>query len=270
MAAGDQFGFLDGDVLPVSAARVVADDPVAGFGGGEADGLEHEVIRGPACADGVQGNDAGCLDVGIVDVPLIRDLFRVADRFFGEANRVHEAVATEAALGRGEVTDDGEHVYHVPCSGVDRDLGADLEASDQVLVCDLIDDVTGEHGVSGEEQEVGVDEVPGDVVVGDVTDDGGDGGRGVGTADDPAGDVDLRSGETTAEAPQHGGHAVAVEELHGVEADGPGQAGQIRRFDPVGVDDDDVPDAEPSEELMRSIPTPPAPMMTTFVAASMA
>jgi hypothetical protein len=57
-------------------------------------------------------------------------------------------------------------------AGIDDEFRADLGAGDQILVGDLVDDVAREHRAGSEEQVVGINEVPGDVVVGDVADDG--------------------------------------------------------------------------------------------------
>jgi hypothetical protein len=59
-----------------------------------------------------------------------------------------------------------------PVAGIDDEFRADLGAGDQILVGDLVDDVAREHRAGSEEQVVGINEVPGDVVVGDVADDG--------------------------------------------------------------------------------------------------
>jgi hypothetical protein len=59
-----------------------------------------------------------------------------------------------------------------PVAGIDDEFRADLGAGDQILVGDLVDDVAREHHAGSEEQIVGINEAPGDVVVGDVADDG--------------------------------------------------------------------------------------------------
>lgn len=53
-------------------------------------------------------------------------------------------------------------------AGIDDEFRADLGAGDQILVGDLVDDVAHEHRAGSEEQVDGINEVPGDVVVGDV------------------------------------------------------------------------------------------------------
>jgi hypothetical protein len=135
-----------------------------------------------------------------------------------------------------------------PVAGIDDEFRADLGAGDQILVGDLVDDVAHEHRAGSEEQVDGINEVPGDVVVGDVADDGDQVYVGLARRSMPCATwTFLRanrraSRRTTIGMPSRFRYA-------SVEAGRLGETRKVGRVDSFGVDHHDVADTEPGELL---------------------
>ncbi len=163
----------------------------------------------------------------VIDVPGT-----LPDRFWLKVDRelcgINQLIAPEAADARNEWAD-----RDVDASDdavvVNRDLDADLDAWDQRLFHDLVDEVTSRVRVGREEDVVALAQgsEDGRVVdlLGELTDDDG----GVGASSIAGRDVHLR-----------------CTNVLGLGCDEPGQ---VRFVDVLGVDENKVTNAEPGNEL---------------------
>ncbi len=189
----------DGAIGGLDSGRVEAAPSAVGRGVDETDGSEEVVVHGVGRGHGVDGDHAGCVDCSISDVALLAPLFG-GEGFILESGGADQLVAPEAALAGVEGADDAEDVDDVAPT-VELDLGADLDAGDEVLVHDGVHDQTRLGGVGGEENVVAVQQLLGRSVVGDVIADCVDADGGVGLSGDTAGDHDFGSGEALAQCP---------------------------------------------------------------------
>jgi len=98
------------------------------------------------------------MDFRFVDISLIPDLIGVTDRLFPKTTQVDQVVASEAASLGSQAPHNGEDIADLASDGIDYYLGANLHSRDEKLICDLVDNVTGQHRICGEEDEITVRE----------------------------------------------------------------------------------------------------------------
>src|SRR5690606_33212288 len=105
------------------------------------------------CGDRVQGDDARCMDLIIVDVLLALALFR-AGGLSGELPRGDQSIALQTTTSGAARPRHREDVRDP--SVLHTDLRADLRVRDQVLVSDGVYEPSRESRVGREEDVVAV------------------------------------------------------------------------------------------------------------------
>ncbi|OEJ61083.1 hypothetical protein BGM19_26785 [Streptomyces agglomeratus] len=211
----------------------------------QADGTQKIIIYCVSSCDGIQADDAGRLNVFILNVALLTALLD-GKGFLLELGRFDQLVAPEAAEPRADCPHDAEDIRQIAVLA-DLDLRANLHTRDQILMHQRVEHQPGLHRVGSKKQVVAVHQGHRHIVLCDIGLERFHLYLRVRLSGNPLGNPDLRGGQPLAECPhktRSGRIGQPDARISDLAADDPRKIGAV---DPVRVDDHQMTHPEARE-----------------------